>query len=81
MCNPFRLHTSISISKNETGHDFSNLYFFRCKSDLEKKKPGNLDYCRNNWINDVTLEIVFFLIMKINFVLCRQTYLMIKPGY
>lgn len=48
------------IFKNETGHDFSDLYFFRCKSDLEKKKPGNLDYCRNNWINDVTLEIVFF---------------------
>lgn len=34
--------------------------FLDVKVILKKKKPGNLDYCRNNWINDVTLEIVFF---------------------
>lgn len=60
MCNPFRLHTSISISKTKLDMISAIYIFLDVKVILKKKKPGNLDYCRNNWINDVTLEIVFF---------------------
>lgn len=60
MCNFFRLYISILILKTKLDMILAIYIFLDVKVILKKKKFGNLDYCRNNWINDVIFEIVFF---------------------